>query len=115
MRLSAALALSDDGVADGAVLIICCLGTLRSLMGQLEIKAACVVTAVLLLLLATAIARLSDESNAVFGFETKRCGFVTSTGTTSWRAMTTRAPRFVRCQSRMAKSFVKRMQPCEAG
>jgi len=66
---------------------ICCMPTL-------EIKAACVVAAVLLLLLATAIARLSDESNAVFGFETKRCGFVTSTGTTSGRAMTTRAPRF---------------------
>jgi len=33
MRSSVALALSDDGIADGAVLIICCLGTLRSLMG----------------------------------------------------------------------------------
>ena len=34
----------------------------------LDIKGACVVAAVLLLLLATAIGRLSDESNAVFGF-----------------------------------------------
>src|SRR6516165_3363829 len=81
----------------------------------LDIKGACVVAPVLLLLLATARGRFSDESNAVFGFETKRCGLVISTGTTSWRAMMTRAPRFVRCQSRMAKSFVKRMQPCEAG
>src|SRR5215467_7842590 len=76
-----------------------------------------VAVAVLLLLsaTATAIAGLSGEPNAVLGFETKRCGLVISTGTTSWRAMMTRAPRFVRCQSLMAKSFVKRMQPCEAG
>src|SRR5215467_475743 len=74
-----------------------------------------VAVAVLLLLSATAIAGLSGEPNAVLGFETKRCGLVISTGTTSWRAMMTRAPRFVRCQSLMAKSFVKRMQPCEAG
>src|SRR6516225_6933558 len=207
MRSSAVLALSDNGVANGAVLTICCVGTLRSLMEgadmlcsniettlqrtvepsyrgsmtvntcvpsgssgfwiltgtskrgvkplrtkslpnfrltktdigktycgaapegaepaawdsavswvpTLDIKGACAVAAVLVLLLAMATARLFDESNAVFGFETKRCGLVISTGTTPWRAIMTRAPRVVRCQSRMAKSFVKRMQPCEAG
>jgi len=47
-----------------------------------------------------AIARLSGEPDAVFGFETKRCELVISIGTTSWRAMMTRVPRFGRCQSR---------------
>src|SRR6516165_4124681 len=50
-----------------------------SCVPTLDIKGACVVAAVLLLLSATAIA----EPNAVFGFETKRCGLVISTGTTS--------------------------------
>ena len=57
----------------------------------------------------------SGELDAVFGFDTKRCGLAISTGWTSSCAMITRVPRFVRCQSRMAKSFVKRMQPCDAG
>src|SRR5262249_17971037 len=61
-----------------------------------------VAVAVLLLLSATAIAGLSGKPNAVLDSETKRCGLVISTGTTSWRAMMTRAPRFVRCQSLMA-------------
>jgi hypothetical protein len=42
-------------------------------------------------------------------------GLAIWTGWTSWRAMITRVPRLVRCQSRIAKSFAKRMQPCEAG
>src|SRR5215471_20759012 len=45
-----------------------------SCVPTLDIKGACVVAAVLLLLSATAIARLSGEPDAVFGFETKRCG-----------------------------------------
>src|SRR5215470_17154229 len=84
-------------------------------MSTLDVKGVSVAVAVLLLLSATAIVGLCGEPNAVFGFETKRCELVISTGTASWRAMITRAPRFVRCQSRMAKSFVKRTQPCEAG
>src|ERR1700687_2608313 len=86
-----------------------------SWMSTLDIKGACVAAAVLLLLPATVIARIAGEPDAVFGVETKRCGLAISTGTTSWRAMMTRAPRFVRCQSRMAKSFAKRLAPCEAG
>jgi hypothetical protein len=49
------------------------------------------------------------------GFDLKRRGLAISTGRISPRAMTTRVPRLVRCHSLMAKSFFKRMQPCEAG
>ena len=56
----------------------------------------------------------SCELDAVFGFA-KRRGLAIWTGWTSWRAMITRVPRFVRRQSQIAKSFAKRMQPCEAG
>ena len=54
------------------------------------------------------------ELDAVFGFK-KRRGLAIWTGWTSWRATITRVPRLVRCQSQIAKSFAKRMQPCEAG
>src|SRR5262249_2304800 len=52
-------------------------------MSTLDIKGVCVAVTVLLLLSATAIAGLSGGPNAVFGFKTKRCGLVISTGTTS--------------------------------
>src|SRR5262249_53515569 len=57
----------------------------------------------------------SGATDATFGFAAKRCGLLTSTGWTSSRATITRVPRFVRCQSRTAKSFVRRMHPCDAG
>ena len=52
---------------------------------------------------------------AACGFDSKRCGLATSTGRISSRAMITRAPRLVSCHILMAKSFFKRIQPCEAG
>src|SRR5277367_3015297 len=73
----------------------------------------CVAAAVPMLLVATVAVWNSDEPDAAFG--RKRCGLVISTGWTSPCAMITRVPRFVRCQSRTAKSFFKRMQPCDAG
>ena len=63
---------------------------------------------------ASASTENSCELDAVFGFE-KRRGLAIWTGWTSWCAMITRVPRFVRRQSQIAKSFAKRMQPCEAG
>ena len=63
----------------------------------------------------TVTAEDSGETDAAFGFDTKRCELAISTGRTSSRAMITRVPRFARCQSRIAKSFVRRIQPCDAG
>src|SRR5262249_1332241 len=81
----------------------------------LDISGACVVAAVTLSLLARVVVPDSGEADATLGFGTKSCGLVISTGRTSSCAMITRVPRFVRCQSRMAKSLVKRMQPWDAG
>ena len=44
----------------------------------------------------------SCELDAIFGFE-KRRGLAIWTGWTSWRAMITRVPRFVRCRSSNGK------------
>ena len=69
---------------------------------------------VMLLLAGTAAVGGSIDPDGAFGF-LKSCGWVISTGWTSPCAMITRAPRFVRCQSRAANPFVRRMQPCDAG
>ena len=72
------------------------------------------VAVVVMLSAATAATWDAGETDTV-DFGTKRCGLVTSNGRTSSRAMMTRVPRFVRCQSRTAKLSVNRMQPCDAG
>src|SRR6476660_7845605 len=82
---------------------------------ELDIGGACGVAPVALPLLASDAAPDSGGAGAAFGFGTKSCGLVISTGRVSSCAIITRVPRFVRCQSRMAKSFVTRMQPCDAG
>ena len=57
----------------------------------------------------------SCELEAVFGFE-KRRGLAIWTGWTSWCAMITRVPRLsLDARVQIAKSFAKRMQPCDAG
>jgi len=48
------------------------------------------------------------------GFNVGRRGLAISTGRTSSRTMITRVPSLARCHSRTAKSFFRRIQPCEA-
>src|SRR6201987_493398 len=81
----------------------------------LDIGGAGAVAARTLLLHGSVAVPDSGVAAATFGFGTKSCGLAISAGRISSCAIITRVPRFVRCQSRMAKSFVTRMQPCEAG
>src|SRR5436190_23364318 len=57
----------------------------------------------------------SRGPDAAFGLDRKRRGWAISIGRISPDAMITRVPRLVRCHSRVANSFFRRIQPCEAG
>src|SRR6266516_857539 len=83
-------------------------------VSALEVEGGCTATVVMAALSAMA-APDSGGAEAAFGLDTKSFGWAISTGPISSDAMITRVPRLVRCHSRMANSFFKRIQPCEAG